>query len=215
MADGPVIQHAHERALSHHTSLHRVFSLVEEFRREDLRTPVVLMGYLNPVEAMGHECFAERAAQAGIDGVLWVDLPPEESEGYNAILRDHGLDQIFLLSPTTSKARAEHIAAMASGYVYYISLKGVTGSNALDISAMAQHLHHISEHICLPVSVGFGIRTAEEAVAVGKDCDAVVIGSSLVERIARFADDEQALLHSVGDYMCTMRTALDTELVGA
>ncbi|MDE2090157.1 MAG: tryptophan synthase subunit alpha, partial [Gammaproteobacteria bacterium] len=174
MADGPVIQQACERALAHHVSLNMVLGMVRQFRREDGMTPVVLMGYLNPVEVMGYEPFAAAAAQAGVDGVLTVDLPPEE--GYDLIghLRRYGLDPIFLLAPNTTQTRAAMICAAASGFIYYVSLKGVTGAATLDAEAVARKLEEIRTVTKLPSGVGFGIRDGASAAQVATVADAVV-----------------------------------------
>ncbi|HEX5277203.1 MAG TPA: tryptophan synthase subunit alpha, partial [Fluviicoccus sp.] len=193
MADGPTITKAHERALVHHTSLKRVLAMVSEFRRKDDKTPVVLMGYLNPLEIMGYDAFAKAAAAAGVDGVLTVDLPPEESEILTASLKQNGLDPIFLLAPTTTPERIRHITAAASGYVYYVSLKGVTGSNTLDIDEVAGRIAAIRQASDLPIGVGFGIKDAETAAAVARHADGVVVGSALVSRIAELQDVPEAI----------------------
>ncbi|MDX1606378.1 MAG: tryptophan synthase subunit alpha, partial [Candidatus Competibacterales bacterium] len=197
MADGPVIQKAGERALAQGMSLARVLDLVAEFRREDADTPLVLMGYLNPIEAMGHESFARRAAEAGVDGVLTVDLPLEEADELVPQLQAAGLDPIFLLAPTSSPERIRRTAEVARGYVYYVSLKGVTGSGALDTDAVAERVAQIRPHIGVPVGVGFGIKDAATAAAIGRSADAVVVGSALVARMAERADDEPRLLDEV------------------
>lgn len=183
MADGPTIQRASERALKHGVALHDVFDMVEEFRATDDKTPIVLMGYGNPIEAMGWERFAARCEQVGVDGVLTVDFPPEESHEAFVHLHRHGVDPIFLLAPTTSDARIEKVAKLARGYVYYVSLKGVTGAGHLDLSAIEQKIPHIRQYIDLPIGVGFGIRNAETARAVSKLCDGVVVGSRIVQEI--------------------------------
>jgi len=195
MADGPVIQRASERALVHHVSLTSVLGMVAEFRKTDDTTPVVLMGYANPVErydqkhaksgtdASSDSAFVQDAAAAGVDGVLIVDYPPEECEAFAADLRAHDMDLIFLLAPTSTDARMQQVARVASGYVYYVSLKGVTGSGALDTAAVEQMLPRIRQHVIIPVGVGFGIRDAATAQAIGKVADAVVIGSRIIEEI--------------------------------
>ena len=160
MADGPTIQRASERALKQGMSLRGVLNLVSEFRQQDNRTPVVLMGYGNPIEAMGWDAFAKRCAEVGVDGVLTVDFPPEESHDAFERLQGHGIDPIFLLAPTTEDARVEQVAKLARGYVYYVSLKGVTGAGNLDLSAIEQKLPQLRKHITLPIGVGFGIRDA-------------------------------------------------------
>jgi len=184
MADGPVIQRASERALEFHTSLEMVLQMVAEFRSQDQHTPVVLMGYLNPIEVMGYETFSHKAADAGVDGVLIVDLPPEEGEEFNRLLTQQDIDQVFLLSPTTSPERIGQICEMASGFIYYVSLKGVTGSHRLNIDAVKDKVQEIRSHTSLPIGVGFGIKDSTSAVEVGRLSDAVIIGSALVEKVA-------------------------------
>ena len=185
MADGPTIQRASERALAGGMSLRKVLQLVSAFRSEDDRTPVVLMGYANPIEAMGLERFAEKAAQSGVDGVLVVDYPPEEAEKFGAAMKAHGMDPIFLLAPTSTAARIAQVAQIASGYVYYVSLAGVTGSGALNVEAVAGRLPAIRENTGLPVGVGFGIRDAATAARIAGFADAVVVGSRIIEEIER------------------------------
>ncbi len=183
MADGPIIQRASERALKHHVGLHHVLDMVAEFRRSNAETPIVLMGYGNPIEAMGWETFAQRCAAAGVDGVLTVDFPPEESHEAFAHLTRHGIDPIFLLAPTSTDARVALVAKQARGYVYYVSLKGVTGAGHLDLSAIEQKIPQLRKHIQLPIGIGFGIRDAATALAVAKLCDGVVVGSRIVQEI--------------------------------
>ncbi len=211
MADGPVIQAACERALRHRVSLRQVLAMVSEFRRRDSETPVVLMGYLNPVEVMGYERFAEEAAAAGVDGVLTVDLPPEEASELVAALRAQQLDPIFLLAPTSTDERVQGITELASGFVYYVSFKGVTGANALDVDAVAAKLEQIRHHTDLPIGVGFGIRDAASAAAVGRVADAVVVGSAIVKRIEQHQDQPpQRVAAEVADFLRGLRQALDT-----
>lgn len=183
MADGPVIQLASERALAHGVSLRTVLGLVADFRRDDSTTPVVLMGYLNPIEAMGYEVFASAAAAAGVDGVLTVDCPPEESAEYAEVLKAAGLATVFLIAPTTPLSRVEAVGALASGYVYYVSLKGVTGAATLDPAEVSARVAALRQYIKLPIGVGFGIRDGETARRIGAVADAVVIGSRLVQEI--------------------------------
>jgi tryptophan synthase alpha chain len=209
MADGPVIQQACERALRHHVSLRQVIGMVRTFRERDSETPVVLMGYLNPVEIMGYAAFAEAAAQAGVDGVLTVDLPPEEGHDLVEALRGQGIDPIYLLAPTSHEARIARICAAASGFVYYVSLKGVTGAATLDVDAVAGKLAAIRAHTDLPVGVGFGIRDAESAARVAAVADAVVVGSALVNRIAEHENDPEAGRRAVSDLLAEMRAAMD------
>jgi len=183
MADGPTIQRASERALARGMSLKKVLALVADFRKSNDTTPVVLMGYANPIEAMGVDTFAAAAQAAGVDGVLVVDYPPEESTEFSAAMQQCGLDPIFLLAPTSTDARIAGTAKVASGYVYYVSLKGVTGSAALDVDAVAARLPAIRERTGLPVGVGFGIRDADTAARIARIADAVVVGSRIIEEI--------------------------------
>ncbi|MCK6407180.1 MAG: tryptophan synthase subunit alpha [Rhodocyclaceae bacterium] len=185
MADGPTIQRASERALAKGMGLKKVLALVAEFRKTNAQTPVVLMGYANPVEAMGVDRFGAAAQAAGVDGVLVVDYPPEESSEFSAAMKTHGLDPIFLLAPTSTDERIAGTAKVASGYVYYVSLKGVTGSAALDVDAVAARLPAIRERTGLPVGVGFGIRDAQTAARIARIADAVVIGSRIIEEIEK------------------------------
>ena len=209
MADGPVIQQACERALVHHVSLHQVLEMVREFRRQNSTTPVVLMGYLNPVEVMGYEAFAAAAAQAGVDGVLTVDLPPEEGHDLVERLRQQGLDPIFLLAPTTTPARLKKICATASGFVYYVSLKGVTGAATLDTAAVANKVKEIREITTLPIGVGFGIRDGASAAAVAAVAEAVIVGSTLVSKIGALADTPDKIPAEVAALLAEMRRAMD------
>ena len=207
MADGPVIQRASERALAQGVSLRDVLDLVAAFRSKDAATPVVLMGYANPIEAMGVAEFATRAQEAGVDGVIVVDYPPEEAGEFAALLDARGLAPIFLLSPTTPIARMSLVAMMARGFVYYVSLKGVTGAGHLDTTEVAARLAEIRRHVSLPVGVGFGIRDAASAQAIAAHADAVVIGSRIIEEIERGpADDAPA---RAGAWLATIRAAVD------
>jgi tryptophan synthase alpha chain len=183
MADGPVIQRSGERALKHRVGLDQVAAFVAEFRKNNAATPVVLMGYANPIEAMGTEAFAEAAARAGVDGVLVVDYPPEESKDFAAMLRARGIDMIFLLAPPSTEARIEQVARLASGYVYYVSLRGVTGARHLDLDDVSAKLPAIRGKTKLPIGVGFGIRDGETARAVARIADAVVIGSRIIQEM--------------------------------
>ncbi|MDD3517614.1 MAG: tryptophan synthase subunit alpha [Chromatiales bacterium] len=209
MADGPVIQQACERALEHHVSLARVLEMVATFRKTNTTTPVVLMGYLNPIEVMGYAAFAEAAARAGVDGVLTVDLPPEEGHDLVVAMKDRDIDPIFLLAPTSTPARIARICELASGFVYYVSLKGVTGSAALDVDAVARKVAEIKTVTALPVGVGFGIRDADSAAAVARVADAVVVGSALVRRIADNVNDETSIRREVCGLLAAMRRAMD------
>jgi len=209
MADGPVIQAADERALAAGMNLRKVLEMVREFRKDDNRTPVVLMGYLNPIEAMGYVRFAEEAAEAGVDGLITVDLPPEEGDDLLPELRARNIDPVFLLAPTTRPERMRVICAGASGFLYYVSLKGVTGAATLDVDAVAAKLREIREFTDLPVGVGFGIRDAASAARVARVADAVVVGSALVTRVAEHRDDLDALLASASALISDMRQAMD------
>ena len=183
MADGPTIQRASERALLKGTSLRQVLGMVANFRADNNETPVVLMGYANPIEAMGVDVFAAAAFDAGVDGVLVVDYPPEESVEFAKAMNANALDPIFLLAPTSTAARIAQVAQLASGYVYYVSLKGVTGSAKLDVESVAARIPEIRAATGVPVGVGFGIRDAESAGAVARIADAVVVGSRIIEEI--------------------------------
>jgi tryptophan synthase alpha chain len=207
MADGPVIQRASERALAHHVTLRDVLGMVQEFRKQDATTPVVLMGYANPVEAMGHQKFAALAAESGVDGVLTVDYPPEECGEFVEVLRQHDIDTIFLLSPTTETARVQKVVAMANGFIYYVSLKGVTGAHHLDVADVAQKVAAIRLHTALPVGVGFGVRDAETAKAVAEVADAVVVGSRTVQEIEN--SPGQDVIANVGKLIAELRAAID------
>ena len=216
MADGPVIQKAGEKALSLGVGMVHVLDQVREFRKRNNTTPVVLMGYANPVERYDQKhgtpgttgsAFVRDAAAAGVDGVLIVDYPPEECEAFAADLRAHGMDLIFLLAPTSTSERMAQVARVASGYVYYVSLKGVTGSGALDTAAVEQMLPRIRQHVHIPVGVGFGIRDAATAQAIGKVADAVVIGSRIIQLIE---DQEHAkVVPMTMDFLRGVRKALD------
>ncbi len=207
MADGPVIQRASERALKHNVGLRDVLQMVAEFRIKDKLTPVVLMGYGNPIEAMGWEKFAARCAEVGVDGVLTVDFPPEESHDAFEHLQKHGIDPIFLLAPTTNEARIKLVAKLARGYVYYVSLKGVTGAGNLDLSAIEQKIPQLRKHISIPIGVGFGIRDAQTAKAVAALCDGVVVGSRIVQEIE--SSKESQVLENVSSLVKELRTAID------
>ncbi len=207
MADGPTIQRASERALKHGVALHDVLDMVAQFRGQDSSTPVVLMGYGNPIEAMGWEHFATRCAQVGVDGVLTVDFPPEESHEAFGHLHRHGIDPIFLLAPTTSDARIAQVAKLARGYVYYVSLKGVTGAGNLDLTAIAGRIPHLRQHISLPIGVGFGIRDAATARAVAQLCDGVVVGSRIVQEIEN--SKEQNVVANVAKLVKELKAAVD------
>jgi tryptophan synthase alpha chain len=208
MADGPVIQRASERALKHHVGLRDVLQMMAEFRSKDTITPVVLMGYGNPIEAMGWKNFAQRCAEVGVDGVLTVDFPPEESHDAFEYLQAHGIAPIFLIAPTTNEARIALVAKLARGYVYYVSLKGVTGAGNLDLSDIAQKIPQLRKHISIPIGVGFGIRDAETARAVSALCDGVVVGSRIVQEIEN--SKENKVLENVSALVKGLRQAIDS-----
>ncbi len=208
MADGPVIQRSSERALAHGVTLRDVIGWVGEFRKTDTDTPVVLFGYANPVESMGLEPFAQAVRAAGADGVLVVDYPPEEAERLVSVLDSAKLDTVFLLSPTTSDARLKQVASLGRGYLYYVSLKGVTGAANIDVNDVAKRLAHIRGFTKLPVGVGFGIRDGETAHAIAGVSDAVVIGSRLVQEIESAPADAVSKAHA---FMDGIRTAMDRD----
>ena len=183
MADGPVIQRASERALAQGMDLRRVLEQVRAFRQTDTTTPVVLMGYLNPIEQMGVERFADAAAAAGVDGALTVDLPFDEEPAHAAALRSAGLDSIFLLAPTSGPERARAVAAQASGFLYYVSVRGVTGAGSVDLADVEAQVRALKAHTALPVGVGFGVRTPQAAAQIAGFADAVVVGSAVIEQI--------------------------------
>jgi len=212
MADGPVIQLAGERALSMGIGMVQVLQMVEAFRADDDRTPIVLMGYANPVERYdgrnGAGAFVRDASAAGVDGVLIVDYPPEEAADFAAQLRAHGMDLIFLLAPTSTDERMDQVAKLASGYVYYVSLKGVTGAGHLDTGAVEAMLPRIRQRVSTPVGVGFGIRDAATAKAVGRVADAVVIGSRLIQLID--GPPREQVVPVAREFLAGIRQALDT-----
>ena len=209
MADGPIIQQASERALQHHVTLHDVLGMVREFRRRNKATPVVLMGYLNPIEVLGYGDFARDAADAGVDGVLTVDLPPEEASEFVLALRAHQLDPIFLLAPTSDAERIGKILAVASGFVYYVSLRGVTGAGHLDLTEVRAKVAAIRKQTKLPVGVGFGIGSPQAAADVAEFADAVVVGSALVRRIAAQAAHPENIPAEARSFMAALRAAMD------
>jgi tryptophan synthase alpha chain len=208
MADGPVIQRASERALAQGVGLADVLAMVAAFRATDTTTPIVLMGYANPIEAMGTERFVEGAAEAGVDGVLVVDYPPEEADAFAALLAKCGLAPIFLLAPTTPESRIAMVAKIARGYVYYVSLKGVTGASHLDTADVVRKLAEIRRQVRLPIGVGFGIRDAASARAIAAHADAVVIGSRIIQEIEAGAADGAA--ERARAWLAGIRSALDS-----
>jgi tryptophan synthase alpha chain len=207
MADGPVIQRASERALANGVGLRQVLQFVREFRTTNQNTPVVLMGYANPIERMGIPAFIDAAAEAGVDGVLVVDYPPEECEDFAAAMKQKGLDAIFLLAPTSTDERIGQVGKIASGYVYYVSLKGVTGSGHLDLQAVADMIPRIKKQINVPVGVGFGIRDAQTAKAIASVSDAVVIGSRIIQELENTPRDQA--VQAVQSFIAGIRQALD------
>lgn len=214
-SDGPVIQRAVERSLSKGTTLKQVLELVAKFRESDTKTGVVLMGYLNPIEIMGYKAFAEAASASGVDAVLTVDLPPVEAGDLNAHLRENNIDTIFLVAPTTREERLLSIVEHCSGYIYYVSLKGVTGAALSDFDSVTANINKLREKTSLPIVIGFGIKDAESAAAMGELADGVIIGSALVEKIALLADQqkqEQELLNDTVKVISEAREALDNLL---
>ena len=207
MADGPTIQRSSERALKYGVGLKDVLGFVREFRNTNATTPVVLMGYANPIEAMGYEAFAASAQETGIDGVLVVDYPPEESRPLVELLKKRGIDSIFLLSPTSREGRIQQVGRMASGYIYYVSLKGVTGAANIDLEEVAAKLPQIRSHIKLPIGVGFGIRDAQTARAISSVADAVVIGSRLVQEIE--SSKSELVVGNLSTLLGGIRRAMD------
>lgn len=214
-ADGPVIQKAGDKALAFGIGLVQVLAMVRTFRQTDTTTPVVLMGYANPVERYDQKhakagvssAFVQDASEAGVDGVLIVDYPPEECEAFAADLRAHGMDLIFLLAPTSTEQRMQQVARVASGYVYYVSLKGVTGSGALDVGAVEAMLPRIRQHIRVPVGVGFGIRDAATARSISRVADAVVIGSKIIQLLENQPRDKVA--ETAQKFLSEVRSAMD------
>lgn len=215
MADGPVIQRASERALALGASLRHCLAAVAEFRRTDQSTPVVLMGYANPVERYGRDAFAAAAAEAGVDGVLIVDYPPEESEAFSEALRDRGIDPIFLLAPTSSRDRMAQVARQGSGYLYYVSLRGVTGASNLQASDVAARVAEIRSLCNIPIGVGFGISTPEAAVAIAQHADAVVIGSAIIQLMERASQSSADPVEAAAQFLHRVRSALDASTATA
>ncbi|MFA6051599.1 MAG: tryptophan synthase subunit alpha [Methylobacter sp.] len=210
MADGPVIQRASERALDHKMSLRRTLAIATEFRKTNQHTPVVLMGYVNPIEAMGYEDFANAAQRAEIDGVLTVDLPPEEAEECVALLKARGIDPVFLLAPNSNDERIKKMDTAGSGYIYYVSLKGVTGAGHLDIADVENKLNQIRANTRLPVAIGFGVKDAQTAKTVSGLGDGVVIGSALISKIEANLDDPERAKREIVELLKSMRQAMDS-----
>src|SRR5689334_4845288 len=212
MADGPVIQRSSERALKHGVSLKSVLGYVAEFRKTDKTTPVVIFGYANPIEAMGMERFADAVKAADADGVLVVDYPPEEAQPLVKLLDARGIDTIFLLSPTTTDQRLAQVAKLGRGYLYYVSLRGVTGAANINVADVAARVKHVRSFVKLPVGVGFGIRDAQSARVIAETADAVVIGSALVQEIEKAPHDQvaariQAFLGPIREALNNLTTA--------
>jgi len=212
MADGPVIQKASERALEQGMNLTRVLSMVAEFRKTDDTTPIVLMGYLNPIEFMGYADFAQAAARVGVDGVLTVDMPPEEAEEYAPLLKAVNIDPIFLLAPNSTEERIKKMAAKGSGYIYYVSLKGVTGAGHLDVDDVKKKMAQIQQLTDLPIGVGFGVKNAETAKAVASVADGVVVGSAIINKIQANLDNLGLAQQEVVTLLSSMRQAMDNEV---
>ena len=205
MAEGPVIQKGHERALASGMSLKKLLELVKEFRATDNNTPIVLMGYANPIEHMGYATFADNAVAVGVDGLLTVDIPPEEADDLNRELKRVGIDNIFLLAPTTTDARAKHICELATGYLYYVSLKGVTGAGNIDTQEVSEKLAQFRTYTSLPLCVGFGIKDAASARIVSETADGVVVGSVLVNTMAELGAKSP---NAVADIIAGIRSAI-------
>jgi len=213
MADGPTIQRACERALSKNTSCKDIFQLVENFRKNDVDTPIVLMGYLNPIERMGYELFAQLANQSGVDAILIVDLPHEEAEDVISVFKKYNLESIFLIAPNTKIDRIREISKYASGFLYYVSLKGVTGASSLDIKKTEEQLKIIRKSIDLPLAVGFGIKDAETAKILSNHADAIVIGSAIVNIIEKEQADKNKANSDIMNLMSPIRVKLDENII--
>jgi tryptophan synthase alpha chain len=209
MADGPVIQRASERALEQGINMRGCLDMVRQFREQDQHTPVVLMGYLNPIEVMGYREFADRAHAAGVDGALVVDAPPEEGHDLLEALREKGLDPIYLIAPTSTADRIRSICESASGFVYYVSIKGVTGAANLDVAAVKEKIDQIRRQTNLPLGVGFGIKDAETAARMAETANAVIVGSAVVGRIEQLKDRPEDIAGEVAEFLHALREAID------
>ena len=207
MADGPVIQRAAERAIRNGVGLRRTLAMVSEFRRDDAETPVVLMGYANPIEALGIEPFTQAAKTSGVDGVLVVDYPPEECEAFAKSMQVAGLDPIFMLAPTSTDERIRRVAEVASGYLYYVSLTGITGAGTLDVDSVFRHIPRIRQHAKVPIGVGFGIKDAASAQAVAKVADAIAIGTRLIQELE--STPRERAVEAIGKLLSDIRRAID------
>jgi tryptophan synthase alpha chain len=213
MAEGPVIQRASERALKHGVGTNDVLGYVREFRRTDKTTPVVLMGYANPIERMGQQAFVDAAHAAGVDGTIVVDYPPEECEDFARMMKEKDMDTIFLLAPTSTEERIRQVAKVGGGFSYYVSLKGVTGAGNIDIDDVSRRLEHIRAHVKLPIGVGFGIRDAATAKAIASVADGVVIGSRIIQEMENAPLDEAvSVAHA---FVANIRAALDEQSAAA
>ncbi len=208
-AEGPAIQLAHERALKHHVSLNDCFEMVAEFRKEDQETPIVLMGYLNPIEMMGYEIFAKRAGSAGINGIIIVNLPPEEAGDLPKVLEDSGIETVYLLAPTTTDERAAYICKESRGFVYYVSLKGTTGASTLDIDDVKDKMSRFRSMSEIPVMVGFGIKDGSSAKAVAEVADGAVVGTAVVKLMEENQGNSEDINTSVGSFIRELRAAID------
>lgn len=209
MADGPVIQRASERALANGMSLKGVIEVVKAFRKTNQTTPVILMGYLNPIEFMGYEAFSKSVSQAGVDGVLTVDIPPEESDDLIAAYEQYEIAPIFLLSPTSNESRIKKVSAVAKGYIYYVSLKGVTGAGHLELGDVEKKIQQIKQMTSLPIAVGFGVKNAEIAANIAKLGDGVVVGSALINCVTDHASDEEQGQQAISSLLSGMRKAMN------
>jgi tryptophan synthase alpha chain len=213
MAEGPVIQRASERALKHGVGTSDVLGYVREFRRTNKTTPVVLMGYANPIECMGQQAFVDAAHDAGVDGTIVVDYPPEECEDFARMMKEKEMDTIFLLAPTSTEERIRQVARVGGGFSYYVSLKGVTGAGNIDIADVSRRLEHIRAHVKLPIGVGFGIRDAATATAIASVADGVVIGSRIIQEMENAPLDEAVgVAHA---FVASIRAALDERSTAA
>jgi tryptophan synthase alpha chain len=209
MADGPVIQRASERALAMGVSLDDCLKWAAQFRQKNTTTPIVLMGYANPIERFGQQAFVEAASKAGVDGVLVVDYPPEESEDFAQMLKDKGLAPIFLLAPTSTETRMDQVGRLGAGYLYYVSLKGVTGAGHLDTDDVARKVAIVRQHTSLPIGVGFGISDAASARAVSAHADAVVIGSAIIKLMEQQVSEQKPVVPAVTAFLSGIRAAID------
>jgi tryptophan synthase alpha chain len=213
MAEGPVIQRASERALKQGVGTDDVLGYVREFRRTNKTTPVVLMGYANPIERMGQQAFVDAAHEAGVDGTIVVDYPPEECEDFARMMKEKEMDTIFLLAPTSTEERIRQVAKVGGGFSYYVSLKGVTGAGNIDIADVSRRLEHIRAHVKLPIGVGFGIRDAATAKAIASVADGVVIGSRIIQEMENAPLDEAVgVAHA---FVANIRLALDEQSAAA